>query len=403
MRVHPPDVMVPLLPQIIRDVRAHRRRGVNLSWQNAWGGKWCADFHGDRLWIRRAEDGEGSKLWYHWPDGARCLARGGEEELKVRAREILAAGGPHGGPAYELVGTGKIPTHCFTVHRLGHGIGVAGFGAGFQSWLRPFTMRSVCSTLVGPRGDFVVHGFDLWFNASIRALHCARHVDPWGETIPSSLKPCHIKIGGVTHRLVHTPVCGALGVVDVGEDEILLTITGPHELTLWRVSVDGVATELVRGEPMAVNGYEMEPHDPPIRGHEVPDARSVDAIAGSIEEMSSIVAPLRRYLVAQVREVQKNPGARTFRAILWALCAGHEAGRRGMGRGRSEELLRELHQAGLLAEVPAERGRRDGLALLERRVKIMHCPKPRSPTWIIEYGWLSSPPVELLAEFGVSD
>jgi hypothetical protein len=38
----------------------------------------------------------------------------------------LAAWGPHGGPAYELVGTGKIPTHCFTVHRLGHGIGVAG-------------------------------------------------------------------------------------------------------------------------------------------------------------------------------------------------------------------------------------------------------------------------------------
>jgi hypothetical protein len=70
--------------------------------------------------------------------------------------------------------------------------------------------------------------------------------------------PCHIKIGGVTHRLVHTPVCGALGVVDVGEDEILLTITGPHELTLWRVSVDGVATEIVRGEPMAVNGYYLD-------------------------------------------------------------------------------------------------------------------------------------------------
>jgi hypothetical protein len=78
-----------------------------------------------------------------WPKGSTCRSRcersprspaladeaqepvlGGDRDMEDGA--CLAAWGPHGGPAYELVGTGKIPTHCFTVHRLGHGIGVAG-------------------------------------------------------------------------------------------------------------------------------------------------------------------------------------------------------------------------------------------------------------------------------------
>lgn len=393
----------PPLEQTVREARALRHRDVELTWHDCWGGRWCADFGADSLRVRRAAEGEGSELSYHWSyGGSRRLGRGSVDELKARAREILAAGGPHGGPADEP-GSKRRRTLSFTRHPLGHGIEVAGLGAGFQSWLRPVTSNSVCSVLVSPSGDFVIHGFDRPSNAPLRADHQIRNVDPWGDTIGGECRPFHVKVRGVPHRLVHTSIRGALGAAETCAGEVLLTITGPGEVALWRVDPDGSATELIRDTPAVVNGYEMEPHAVPIRKVPRPRASTVDAIAESIDTMTSIAAPVRRELIERVRALRKEAGSRTLRTLLWALCAAHEAGRRDMVTRDAEDLLRELlcdHAEGV-PEVPCERARGQAIALLESHFKFVHRPKPRSPRLCVHWEWLSQPPVEFLAALGL--
>lgn len=391
----------PPLDQTIREARALRRRDVDLTWNNCWGGTWRADFGRDSLCIRRADDGDGSELSYYWSfGGSRRLARGSAEALKVRAREILAAGGPHGGPSDEPEEKRR-RTLTFTPHPLGHGIEVAGLGAGFQSWISPVTSTSVCSVLVSPSGDFAIHGFDRPNNAPLRADHQIRNVDSWGDTVGSECRPFRVKVRGVTHRLVHTPIRGALGAAETRAGEVLLTIAGPNEVVLWRVDPGGSATALARGEPAAVNGFEMEPHAVPIR--EVPRLRAAtaDAVAESIETMDSLSASLRHIFAAKVRDLRKETGSKTARAILWAVCAAHEAGQRGMVTMKAEVLFDAIGLTKLLGVVPGERARGPAIALLEAHFKFVHRAKPRSPRLVVHSDWLSEPPVEFLAALGL--
>ncbi|MBL9102341.1 MAG: hypothetical protein JNL82_15355 [Myxococcales bacterium] len=337
-------------------------------------------------------------LRYTWPGrGSRILARGTADTLHRALEEILAAGGPHGGPADDpAMKHRRLALTQWDGPATSDGASFTCFGAGYEARVRPVEDQ-YCLVLVSPRGSFTLQHFGRQLSMGGAAAFYQSADDAWDDDFHSSSRPFQVRVRGVPQRLQHAPMPGLVGYIETAAGEVYLCLLGVNDAALVLVPDGGEPRCLARGQPMGLSDWELLPAEAPLVRPDPPSAFDRDAVVAALDRLATLATPIKAHLVELVRAAVAVDGTREARRFVWALAAAHEKGDRLELLLDAGALWRRLAD-GELEEVPGERTRRDALAwLTERSPLIARGRRSRHVLWRVRLDWLSNPTPEALA------
>lgn len=400
-------------------------RPIALDWRDD-GHELHASHEESEFVIRHSE--ETYALRAHFRVGWRVLARGDVENLKVRAESTLRIGGPFGGPCWELddqdpaaremdpgargrprTRTARAPQPAppgrtksaammsWSLSLREQHAWIHPVGAGYEARLRLIRDRHAVF-VIGPHGTFCFDRFELLPNAVEYAAWFCRVFDDLVDDFSPDVQPFHVRVRGVPHRLIYTPIPGLAGHVRTDVGDVFLCIPGDDLVALVMFHADGEPVCVASGRPHELNGRELRPEELP---QDVPELTSTepDALARTIDKFPRISAPVRAHFVSLAHRARKAAGTETAREILWGVCVAHANGRRDNLCLPNGEFFGWLHAHRVIAALPDERTQRAAANwLAENSPLFARIQQGRTCLRRIQFEWFSTPSEECLRE-----
>jgi hypothetical protein len=404
-------------------------RPIDLRWFD--GGHEHYTRHDKGEFVIRLSAGTGVLVARFRGGGSRILARGSLEHLKARAEAILRIGGPFGGPCSDVVdeafATDRGPQHArprgkrlqhaqrrvsrptpllrsksaaMTAWRMSQheeNVWVHEIRAGYEARIRPVHDRHALF-VVGPHGTFCFDRFDLLPNVIGYAGWFCRAFDDRADDFGPEVRPFHVRVRGIPQRLTYAPLPGLAGHVRTDIGDVFLCILGDNLVALVVMNGGVEPICVASGRPGELTGWELCPSEV----HEAiaePLDDGPDEITGAIERASQLAPAVRIHLVSIVRLALVDPGTRTARSLIWALCRAHARGQREDLRLPNAELFVWLHKRGDLTHLPEGRSQRSALRWLAQRTSLMtRVAQGRTASWVVHFAWFSAPSEECLTE-----
>jgi hypothetical protein len=372
--------------------------------------------------------------------GSRILARGGLEQLKARADAILRIGGPFGGPCSEAVdeavatspssgkrgpqrarSRGKHSPHVhqrvsppeqsrrtksvamtgwrMSIHE--ENVWVHDVGAGYEARIRPVCDQHALF-VIGPRGTFCFDRFGLLPNVIGYAGWFCRTFDDLADDFGPEVHPFHVRVRGMPQALTYTPLPGLAGHVRTDIGDLFLCILGANLVALVVVNGDAEPICIASGRPGEIIGWELFPSEASEVMPEPLDD-SPEEITSAIGRASWLTPVVRAHFVSIVRSALVDPGTRTARSLVWALCRVHAKGQREDLRLPTAELFVWLHKRSHLPRLPEERSQRAALSWLSQRTPLVtRLPRGRTAWAVVHFTWFGAPSEKCLAEIARS-